>query len=146
MSDILLTIELVPETCWNSNLRSVLPKKEWDVIRKEAYKNADNQCEICGNAGRLECHEIWEYDDEKHIQKLVGLIALCSPCHLVKHMGFARIKGKEEAAIQQLMLVNDWTREEANKYIEEAFRVYAERSKQEWKQDMSLILKEENTA
>jgi hypothetical protein len=25
----------------------------------------------------MECHEIWEYNDEDKIQKLIGLISLC---------------------------------------------------------------------
>lgn len=31
---------------------------------------------------RLECHEVWEYDDDAYVQRLS---ALCSRCHLVKH-------------------------------------------------------------
>ena len=28
---------------------------------------------ICGAKGRLSAHEIWEYDEAYHIQKLIGL-------------------------------------------------------------------------
>ena len=33
------------------------------------------------------CNEIWDYNDEKHVQKLVGFIELCNNCHNIKHMG-----------------------------------------------------------
>lgn len=74
-----LTIELVPATSWGNNLRSRLPKKSWNAIRKRVYKEADFKCEICGGVGKrhpVECHEVWEYDDVNHIQSLVGFVAL----------------------------------------------------------------------
>lgn len=47
-----LTIELVPTTCWYSNVRSNVSKAEWDIIRKESYSNANNCCEICKSTGK----------------------------------------------------------------------------------------------
>jgi hypothetical protein len=59
-----LTIELIPSSVFGSNVRTNVPKKEWDKIRKEFYAKADNKCEICGDNGinqgykhRLEAHE-----------------------------------------------------------------------------------------
>ena len=43
-----LTIELVPATCWQTNVRSVVKKSEWDKIRKRVYKEAGHKCEVCG--------------------------------------------------------------------------------------------------
>ena len=40
----------------------------------------------------LQCHEEWAYDDETLVQKLTGLVALCSRCHLVKHWYVASVK------------------------------------------------------
>jgi hypothetical protein len=60
-----LEIDLVPSTAWYSNLRNKIPLKEWDRIRKKSYLDADHKCAICGAEGRLNCHEIWEYDDAK---------------------------------------------------------------------------------
>ena len=37
-----LNFELVPDSCWYSNLRSQLPKEVWDRIRKKAYARAVN--------------------------------------------------------------------------------------------------------
>lgn len=79
-----LLIELIPKTCHYSNVRTTVSKQEWDKIRFISYAAADNKCEICGDVGtnqgykhNVECHEIWEYDDENHIQRLIGLISLC---------------------------------------------------------------------
>src|ERR1044071_5919999 len=97
-----LTIELVPKTCWCSNLRDHLSKEEWDVVKKYTSKNAGYICEICSGKGDkwpVECHEIWLYDDKRKIQTLERTIALCPSCHEVKHFGLASINGRSEQAL-----------------------------------------------
>ncbi len=139
---LLLTIELVPKTAWYSNVRSNVSRKEWDKIRKEQYAIANNKCEICGDSeieNRLECHEIWQYNEETWVQKLIGLVTLCTNCHKVKHAGLARIKGEEGIVIKQLMKVNKMTSQEAKKYIEEAFEVWRKRSSHIWMLDISYL-------
>lgn len=136
-----LTIELVPQTSWFSNLRSLLKTEEWDKIRKACYKKADYKCEVCEGIGPthpVECHETWEYD-EKGVQKLVGLIALCPNCHKTKHYGFARISGKEKEIKAHFIKVNNITEEMADVYIEEAFEIWNKRSTQNWELDISLL-------
>jgi predicted restriction endonuclease len=72
-----LTIELVPKTSWYSNLRNVIRPAKWDKLRKSVYAEYEHKCGICGaTGGRLNCHEIWEYIDTNHEQKLIGFIAL----------------------------------------------------------------------
>ena len=70
-----LNFQLVPDGCWYTNLRSALPKEVWDKLRRAAYARAGGRCMICGAGGRLEAHEVWSYDDEKHIQKLEDIVA-----------------------------------------------------------------------
>ena len=146
MSNLKLTIELVPRTAWYSNVRSNVTQQEWDVIRKKSYENASHKCEICGDVGtnqgvkhKVECHEIWEYNDESYIQKLTGLISLCPNCHKTKHVGLAQIKGEEGIVINQLMKVNEMTEEEAIEYIEQTFEVWGERSEYDWELDISYL-------
>lgn len=138
----MLTVELVPSTSWFENLRSELPKAEWDKLRKRAYKKAGYCCEICGGKGDkwpVEAHEIWEYDDENHIQKLKGIIALCPMCHKVKHIGFAIINGEYDIALEHLCKVNNWTEDEAEEYIKKQLDKWKERSRYEWKIDISWL-------
>ncbi len=141
-----LTIELVPSTAWYSNVRSNVTTTEWDVLRKECYKKAGYKCEVCAGKGPnhpVECHEIWEYDDDACTQTLEGLIALCPDCHSTKHFGFARVSGKEKEAKLHLMKVNDLTEEQADKYIEEVFMIWEQRSKYDWTLDISFLNKYE---
>src|ERR1035437_976435 len=101
-----LTIELIPSTCHYSNVRTTVKPIEWNKIRFLSYAAADNMCEVCKDTGKnqgykhnVECHEIWEYDDVNHIQRLVKLISLCVHCHQVKHIGRAIAIGKEKQEI-----------------------------------------------
>ena len=134
-----LSIELVPSSTWGINLRSLLKKSQWDKIRKREYKRADYRCEICGKKGRIEGHEIWEYDDKKKIQKLKGIVCLCNTCHAVKHFGRSQLKGLEEKCIKQMMKVNKWTRQQVRKHIAEETGKWNERSNFEWTLDIEFL-------
>jgi len=141
-----LTIELVPATCWFSNVRSQIPKKEWDRLRKESYKQAKYKCEVCGSSGlkqgykhALECHEIWSYDDEKKIQTLEGLVSLCPRCHQVKHIGRTTIIGKQAEAFKHLEKVNGWNHKEVVDYVAESFLKHRWRSNWDWTLDIKML-------
>ncbi len=144
-----LTIELIPSTCHYSNVRTTVKPTEWNKIRFISYAAADNMCEICKDTGKnqgykhnVECHEIWEYDDVNHIQRLAGLISLCPTCHQVKHIGRAIAIGKEKQAHAQLRKVNGWTQEQIDEHIEQSFIIYKERSQHEWTLDLGILTKE----
>lgn len=141
-----LTIELVPSTAWYSNVRSNVTRGVWDEIRQKAYSKANHQCEICGEVGlnqgvkhRVECHEIWDYNDVTHEQKLLGFIALCPYCHKTKHAGLARINQEEELVLNQLMKVNQMTRIAAEDYLTKSFNIWSKRSQYQWVLDIEMI-------
>lgn len=142
-----LTIELVPSTAWYSNVRSNVSQAEWDVLRKDCYKKAGHNCEICGGRGPkhpVECHEIWSYDDDACTQTLDGLIALCPSCHQVKHIGLAQIQGNYHKALAHLAKVNEISIEEAELYVEASFEIWSKRSQKEWKLDITFLEKDNN--
>jgi len=141
-----LTVELVPKTCWWSSVRSMVTITEWNKIRKLSYASANNKCEICGSDGlkqgykhRVECHEVFEYDDINHIQKLVKLISLCVNCHQVKHIGRAIAMGRQVICLKHLAKVNNWSQKEIQDHIIASFETNKERSKHQWTLDISLL-------
>ncbi len=138
----LLTVELVPQTCWYTNVRSNVSAEDWEGLRKFVFKRAGYRCEICGGRGDkwwVECHEQWEYDDARHIQKLVGFVALCPACHEVKHIGLATTRGRASIATDHLAIVNDWSLAEAEAHVEACFDVWEERSRHQWQLDISCL-------
>lgn len=138
-----LTIELVPRTAWGSNVSTLLKRSQWDKVRRAVYAQAQHRCEICGGKGSrhpVECHERWEYDDTRLIQRLVGMIALCPQCHSVKHIGRALSLGFFGDAVAHLARVNGWKLKKAERYAFEQLRVWKERSRSEWILDMDHLL------
>lgn len=141
-----LEVELIPKTCHGSNVRTLIPTKFWDKLRKESYELAGGKCEICGAKGKrqgfkhdLECHEIWEYDVENGIQRLAGLIALCPMCHLCKHIGRALAMRKSKIAFDHMKKVNNITDEELATYLDEVFAAYKLITKLKFTLDLSLL-------
>ncbi len=146
MNNIKLTIELVPQTCWYSNVRSEVTTTQWNKIRKKSYEDANHRCEICGDSGKnqgrkhdVECHEVWKYDDLLKEQTLIKMIALCPQCHQTKHAGLANVNGKTEQVIRHLIKVNKMSRNEAIWYFEESFRIWMNRSQYKWTLDISAL-------
>lgn len=144
--NIKLKIELIPQTSWYSNVRSEVSKDKWDKIRFTSYRLADHKCEICGETGKeqgyshnVECHEIWEYDEENNLQKLSGFISLCPLCHKCKHIGLAEINDELDIVYKQLMKVNGMTGIEVEDYIEEEYHIWRERNKIAWYVDITYI-------
>ena len=138
-----LNIELVPSSSWYDNLRNLISPKNWEGIRKNTYENFDHNCGICGSEGRLNCHEIWEYDDTVHIQRLEGFIALCNMCHFIKHLGYAGILADEgkldyDSLIEHFIKVNNCDKKTFNKHRDIAFKQWRKRSKYEWKIDLGV--------
>ena len=137
-----LSIELIPSSMWYANLRSVLPRKDWDKIRRACYRKARYHCEICGGQGPkhpVECHERWDFDSTHQIQKLLGTIALCPACHEVKHFGLTGVRGKQDRAKRHLMHVNNWDLMTCVEHINAAFAEFEIRSQQEWQLDLNWL-------
>lgn len=85
----------------------------------------------------MNCHEVWSYHDEEHIQRLDGFIALCNLCHHVKHIGLAGILANQgrldyDKVVEHFMRVNDCSQNDFLKHRAEAFQIWEERSKHEW--------------
>lgn len=140
----LLQVEMVPRSCHFSNLRSNLPTRDWDHLRKTCYLTAGHSCEVCGGRGyrhAVECHEIWRYDDDLLTQTLTGLIALCPSCHRVKHMALAREMGWDADAERHFCRVNGWSRSLMREYMDAVFEVYEERSLHAWSLNIEWLAK-----
>jgi hypothetical protein len=77
-------VDLIPDSCWFTNVRSCVNQRDWDRLRRMVYRRAKDRCEVCG-AGRdpdvdkwLEAHERWEYDEATRTQRLRRIVCLCS--------------------------------------------------------------------
>ena len=77
-----LFVDLVPQSCWFTNVRSGVAVADWDRVRRMVYRRAGDRCEACGRARdpaagvRMEAHERWYFDDARGVQMLRRLICL----------------------------------------------------------------------
>lgn len=137
-----LSVELVPSTCWYSNVRSNVRPDTWERLQRATFQVAGHVCEICtgtGDGHLVEAHEVWSYDDHRLIQRLERLICLCPRCHEVKHLGLALQSGHAKRAIAWLATVNGLAPAEALAYAQRAFQIHEIRSRFQWQLDIQLL-------
>lgn len=136
-----LEFEMVPDGCWYSNLRSILSKRQWDYIKTEVKSRAKGMCMICGKkTDRLEAHEKWSYNEKSQTQKLEDIVAVCSDCHSVIHIGRTQLKGDEERAEKHYMKVNNCSYAEYRKNLGKANETHKRLNLvSEWKLDLTYL-------
>jgi len=135
LSKYKLHANMVPEKAFKANLRKILPKNEWDILRRAVYKKDSHKCYICGQKNiRLEAHEKWKYIYERSIQKLQDINGLCSLCHLNIHLGYAGNKNRKEREelIQHWCNVNVKNKKDFFNYFKNTWELWELRNKFDW--------------
>lgn len=92
------------DTVWHHDLEAYLPEdvrgmleNAWVSEEGVFYRPSETGFVVTGGLEpppyvppnpkyRLECHEEWEYDEATRTQRLSKLLALCTPCHQIKHL------------------------------------------------------------
>jgi hypothetical protein len=134
-----LTIELVPETSILSSVRDAITPRTWELLRQRVYGRAGNRCEGCGTGTPRRADELWEFDDESHVQRLVGMVALCPECHEARRMDRSGQMRAGRRALEHLARVNRWTVQQAERYRATTFRRWRERSRAWWSVDLDAL-------
>ncbi|MBP1950680.1 hypothetical protein [Virgibacillus litoralis] len=137
-----LNIELTPRTAIGQNLRV---KPEWEILRKKVYDIYNRECQICSKQDcLLDAHELWVWDEESHIQKLVNIIGICRLCHDTIHFDIAEKKGRATEAKEHYIKINNYDYKEFKQKLDEAREVYQRRSRiNKWSLDTSLIIQKQ---
>ncbi len=100
-----LFVDLVPSSCWFTNVRSCVIPKDWERLRRVVTNRSGERCEACGRRAdsstgtRLEAHERLDLRQTSRVQTLSRLICLCNQCHTVTHFGLAQIKAQAAEAL-----------------------------------------------
>jgi hypothetical protein len=140
-----LFVDLVPSSCWFTNVRSSVIPKDWERLRRMITNRAGERCEACGQTAdpptgtRLEAHERWIYSGPTGVQTLRRLICLCNQCHTVTHFGLAQIRGLADEALVHLRTVTGMTDQQARAHIDDAFAQWQARSTRTWTLDLSML-------
>lgn len=140
-----LRADRLPRPVWGSNLRAFLPSSRWREFSRSTAERAGQECEVCGRGPGerpgLDCNEMWEFidSDGAHVQRLVGVIAMCEWCHLTQHSGRADMIGRYDDVVAVLMDVNRWTERRAVQDITTSEIEFRERSQFDWDLDLSVL-------
>jgi DNA polymerase-3 subunit epsilon len=143
---------------WGKNVRAVVSRDVWQTLRWNfgATWNKpfmplfrfddgfDRRCRaVCAGCGlkqeEMELHEVWDYDENKRVQRLADLVTLCGKCHLVMHLGRAMKVGQGEVALAHLASVNGWTMSKAQRHANQAMETWRRRSQISYTLDFSLL-------
>lgn len=147
-----LQVQLIPKSSWFKNLRNVLPREEWDKLRKETYAAYGYYCAACRTKGKLHAHEVWKFDLRTMKQTLVKLVALCELCHSFEHFGFTSTRETQYVTrvIKHAGRVLKRKRPALRKMVEKALEVHQQRSLNDWTIDFGpyakLVKEEKNEA
>ncbi|WP_199730246.1 DUF5710 domain-containing protein [Amycolatopsis panacis] len=140
-----LFVDLVPSSCWFTNVRYCVSVQDWERLRRMLLRRARYQCEACErgedrDAKRwLEAHERWSFDASTLTQKLVRLICLCTDCHQTTHYGLAQVRGRDAAAFAHLRAVTGMSEQAAQDHVRDAFEVWQRRSQASWSLDLTML-------
>lgn len=137
-----LQLELIPKTSWDKNVRNIVSSSQWQNIRTKVFNKSNYSCEICGfkgDANSLECHEVWYYDLNKSVQKLISFRSLCRPCHAVKHFGRAVAKGNYNNTYNHFKRINNLDDFTASNIIKSFLLYWESLNNISWKIDTSLL-------
>jgi hypothetical protein len=84
---------------------------------------------------------VWQYDDARSVQLLLGFRAVCGLCHHLMHFGLAQQLAEKghldlQAVIAHFTKVNGVGRAEFRAHRTVAFKTWRERSKHSWRTDL----------
>jgi len=138
-----LEFEMIPDTLYFKNARSALSESKWQTVSKNVRHIGICACCMKQIPSQfLEAHEVWEYDDKKHIQTLIDIIPVCEMCHDVKHIGYNIKSGHytETELLNHYSLVNNISLEQARVCLKQARVKLGKRNEYNWTQDESSII------
>jgi len=151
-----LEVSLVPANAWGINVRAIISEENWFKLRQkfgahyDPYSNypkpaAPLTCEACKHSfsESLHLHEIWDFDDKKKAQTLIGFSVVCENCHNAIHMGRANKVGLGEPSRKHLKTVNSWSDEQLFKHLESASSQWTRRLGFNYILDVSYLINQE---
>ena len=141
-----LFVDMVPRSCWFTNVRSCVTQQDWERVRRMVTRRAGQRCEVCGAgpggqpvSSRLDVHERWAYDEGRAVQALRRLICLCEACHESTHLGLANLRGRAGEALAHLQRVTGMSDAEVSSHVDAANDAFVRRSARVWELDLGML-------
>lgn len=137
-----LTVEAVPPSLRGAvQLSAHLHPSQWDRISHATLRAANFRCQVTGGAGSqtpVLCQEVWAADEARCKLRLLGFMALAPEVHAAKRILSCRPQ-QYQPAIWTLQAINEWSRQETESYLTYIAAKAQERSKKQWRLDLSYL-------
>ncbi|MBV8347029.1 MAG: hypothetical protein JOZ49_05680 [Mycolicibacterium sp.] len=147
-----LFVDLVPNSCWFTNVRSCVEQVDWARLRNMVCDRTEYRCELCGfrhtrgKKPQPEAHERWEYLPN-YVQRLRRLICVCQPCHEMTHFGLTMTRFTRgqlsESYVNRLLAhfqaVTGLSDADGEAHIDAAFQLWESRNQYDWTLDLSML-------
>jgi len=149
-TETVLLPELVPAPLWGKSL-SRGHNSAFRHMRLDLYEEQQHKCAVCGvlieESRDALCHEVWDYDDKRLVQRLKGFQILCRNCSSIKHLGQLSAQVQKglvseedfERIVQHALTVNGISREVFEIAVSDIYLLWLLRSEHKWTQDMSYF-------
>ena len=125
---------LTPRSCFITNSKYFVSAKDWQRINKFVISRAEGKCELCDvESSNLFVEEVYEFDDESYIQKLIRYMTICKACSNL----YSMVKGNPN--VEHLMFVGSMLREDAEEYIKDRQDVRSTFSGYTWDLDLDIL-------
>ena len=150
-----INVQLIPKTAFYGSLARILYPVSWRHIKAPYITASGGRCRICGQITHkdpvsehrstkyIEAHELWSYHDstdpDTGIQRLDNIMPLCSSCHMMHHLGYAKRIRLADYIYGRLQCFNMWDDTTVIPRIDEYFFTWAKRSKRQWIADVSIL-------
>lgn len=134
-------IDLVPTSSRNRSLAArastdAKSKLAWDLIKGREFARAGYRCEICRANWRLECNEMWTFDDVDRVQTLIGYEVVCPACDSILHIDRTIQAGETSKAATHFAEVTGLTEADLRDATAKAIETWRERSTHTWQLDL----------
>ncbi len=114
-------MEPIPAASRFASLANLLPKPQWDRLRRAVYRRAGHRCRACGRRTVLHCHEVWRFNPRTRYQHLGGFRGLCPTCHAATHITQTRGR-RQQALLRHYVATNGLEAEAGRAALKAAIR------------------------
>lgn len=89
----ILAQPILPYSLHGVNPRTIMGNAAWNKMKIAKRSEANHHCQICDRyvphvkGDWLECHEVYEIDEENLEFRLIDIVAICNTCHGYVHLG-----------------------------------------------------------
>lgn len=137
-----LTIECKVDLGEQHDLKRILTRRQWRMMRLWTICRYNNRCYFCDAVDSTLCmYALWDWDEKNYVRRLVDVVPLCVNCYKLKNIvNYRRRGGKycgwmNDQLIRHYCMQNNCDVEGFVNAVREACILSQKRHEREWSVD-----------